>query len=217
MKKLILLIFLISFAKISNGTCGLSCYYKINQGSPVSLYPAINSTFNIYMNSGDSVEFGLSLSGWSGCFYCVLDSVYWTFDGFAASDTQSCVHDVDFIAQTPGIYVLHLDWDYLPLQTITLNIILNPVSVSANSLKNILNINPNPFSDHLSISIQKQNVREIAFFIRDVLGQAILIEQEKNPPNIYKKEMDLSALLKGIYFLETNIDGLRTVTKIVKE
>ena len=77
--------------------------------------------------------------------------------------------------------------------------------------------NPNPFISEISITIQKQNIKQATFTIKNILGQTIFNIQENNLSSTYIKTIDLSFLSKGIYFLDVIIDGEQTVKKIVKE
>lgn len=76
---------------------------------------------------------------------------------------------------------------------------------------------PNPFTSEISFTIQQQNITQVSFIIKNVLGQTVFTKQENNLNSIYTKTVDLSFLSKGIYFLDIIIDGNRTVRKIVKE
>lgn len=78
-------------------------------------------------------------------------------------------------------------------------------------------IYPNPFNSEISIIIQKQNLKEVSFEIQNVLGQTVFRKEENNLTNTYTNTIDLSKLAKGIYLLGVNIDGERTVKKIVKQ
>ena len=77
-------------------------------------------------------------------------------------------------------------------------------------------IYPNPSLSEISITIQKQ-IKQVSFIINNVLGQTVFIKNENNLSSNYTETIDLSFLSKGIYFLDINIDGERTVKKIVKE
>ncbi|HKR03403.1 MAG TPA: T9SS type A sorting domain-containing protein [Bacteroidia bacterium] len=95
----------------------------------------------------------------------------------------------------------------------------NPLINGLNETKNdnSINIFPNPFTSAISISLQNKNVNHVTFIIRDLPGQSIFVKKENNLNNAYTKTIDVSFLSKGIYLLDINIDGERTVKKIVKE
>lgn len=95
---------------------------------------------------------------------------------------------------------------------------LSPTGIGENISSDVgIILYPNPFSDALSITIQKQNIDQITFKIFDILGQTVYIENEKKFINATTKSIDLSFLSKGIYFLETLINGERKMAKIIKE
>ncbi len=81
----------------------------------------------------------------------------------------------------------------------------------------LCNIYPNPFSSEVSITIQKQNLKQSSFIIKNTLLQTVFIKEENNLSTPYTKTIDLSFLTSGIYLLNVIIDGERTVKKIVKE
>jgi hypothetical protein len=91
------------------------------------------------------------------------------------------------------------------------------VGINESILKSNISIFPNPFTSEISIAITKQNIKQGIFTIKNILGQTIFIKQENYLNNNYTKTIDLSFLSKGIYLLDVNIDGERTVKKIVKE
>jgi len=81
----------------------------------------------------------------------------------------------------------------------------------------IINISPNPFVREISITIQKPDLKQATFTIRNILGQTIFRQQELNPGESYTTIFDLGFTTKGIYLFEIVLDGERTVKKIVKE
>ncbi len=89
---------------------------------------------------------------------------------------------------------------------------LNDAIINSNVL-----VYPNPFYSQISIVIQKQNLKQATFVIKNVLGQTIFSKQENNLSSNYTKTIDLSFLSKGIYLLDVISGGERTVKKIVKE
>lgn len=78
-------------------------------------------------------------------------------------------------------------------------------------------ISPNPFSDMIEIALERQGLKQASFTIKNISGQTVFSQQENNLSNNYKKTIDLSFLSKGIYFLEMDVDGERSVKKIVKD
>lgn len=82
--------------------------------------------------------------------------------------------------------------------------------------ENLLIISPNPFHTSLTISFPFQNIKQVIFTIRNVLGQTVYQTKENNF-NRQLKTLDLSLITNGIYLLEINMDGNRLIKKIVKE
>lgn len=81
----------------------------------------------------------------------------------------------------------------------------------------IINISPNPFISDVTISIQKENLRQVTFTLYNSLGQKFYSARETNLSSGYTKSLDLSYLPNGLYFWEVIVDGERTVKRIVKE
>src|SRR6185436_2488794 len=75
---------------------------------------------------------------------------------------------------------------------------------------------PNPFSDVIRITLQRQDLKQVSFTIKNFSEQIVFSVQENDLKKNYTKAIDLSFLSKGIYFLDVDIDGERTVKKIVK-
>jgi uncharacterized repeat protein (TIGR01451 family) len=115
------------------------------------------------------------------------------------------------LINSAGIY---FDWNPAVVTNATLNTI-NSTLVGINELSlATVSVYPNPFSDKLSIAVQKQNFKKASFSIKNLLGQFIYSDHfiDRNT-----KTIDLDFLSKGIYFLELTIDGERIVKKIMKD
>jgi hypothetical protein len=80
-----------------------------------------------------------------------------------------------------------------------------------------INIFPNPFSNQISVSIAKQNPKQLSYTISNILGQIVYGPKEINPNDTFSKAIDLGFLSSGMYFLEINLEGERIVKKILKE
>jgi len=85
------------------------------------------------------------------------------------------------------------------------------------NLNSDISIFPNPFNTEISITFQKQNLKQATFTIKNILGQILFFKSENNLNSSYTKALGLSFLAKGIYLLEVNIHGERTVKKIVRD
>lgn len=89
---------------------------------------------------------------------------------------------------------------------------------STNSMTNDIAVNlfPNPFSDWISISINKKNIQEADFIIRNVLGKNIFQSHKIITADFYSEKLNLDFINSGIYFLEIKIDEEILTKKIVK-
>ncbi len=109
-----------------------------------------------------------------------------------------------------GIY---FDWNPAVVTNSTLNTINSALVGIDEASKLFASVYPNPFTDNLSIAIQKQNFKNASLSIKNVLGQIIFSDRfyDRNTRTI-----GLNFLVKGIYFLELTIDGEKIIKKIVK-
>ncbi len=131
-----------------------------------------------------------------------------------------------FISDTGG-YRTESNWDTTNMWTdywfmkfcdTTLTIGCNlSLGIKASSFQPQLSVYPNPFTSEISITIQKQSIKQATFTIKNILGQTIFINEENNISSKYTKTINLSFISKGIYLLDIIIDGERTVKKILKE
>ena len=80
-----------------------------------------------------------------------------------------------------------------------------------------LQVYPNPTSNELSISIQKDGVKEASYTLTNTAGQAIYQSTADHLASSYTKILDLSGLPSGVYMLEVTVDGERIVKKVLKE
>lgn len=76
---------------------------------------------------------------------------------------------------------------------------------------------PNPFSSDLSIALLNQEMHEATFTITDAVGRVVYQKEESNLAKGYTKVLDLGPLAKGVYFVEVNAGGEKTVKRVVKE
>ena len=95
-------------------------------------------------------------------------------------------------------------------------LLLNSSFASADFTETITT-SPNPFSNAIFIKIENQNIKSISINIRNTLGELVFIQNENKAHTPFKKQLDLSFLSGGIYFLEVITDGERLVKKVVKE
>lgn len=95
---------------------------------------------------------------------------------------------------------------------------------SALSVKNLnsdlenLIISPVPAKDHLSIQSHINAPMEFKFVLFNILGQTILNYSEKVKEGFYNKQLDISSLPEGLYFLTIQSDkmsNLKVSKKII--
>lgn len=79
----------------------------------------------------------------------------------------------------------------------------------------VVNVYPNPVDNELSVSIISATPVNVQVTLFDITGRAIIIENlgEVSSQN---KTLDLSNEASGVYFLEVNVDGQKTTTKVVR-
>jgi hypothetical protein len=87
------------------------------------------------------------------------------------------------------------------------------------TLNTQLQINPNPFTGNLSLTIINANgaIGSSNITLTNPLGQTVYHQQETNLNSNYTKMLDLSSLPNGVYFIAVEVDGERTVKKVVKQ
>ncbi|MBL0310964.1 MAG: T9SS type A sorting domain-containing protein [Bacteroidetes bacterium] len=84
---------------------------------------------------------------------------------------------------------------------------------------------PNPFTSDVSIAITKEGISEATFTISNAMGQVIYNRKETNLGSGYTKNLDLSVLPNGVYFIEVTAPSgspeggelFRVVKRVVKE
>lgn len=82
---------------------------------------------------------------------------------------------------------------------------------------NFIQTYPNPFSDVFFLTIKKQFMKNVSVTVHNILGQTIFSINENNLGNSFIKMIYFSNHPSGIYLLEVNIDGIKTIKKIVRE
>ncbi|MEO8087904.1 MAG: PKD domain-containing protein, partial [Bacteroidota bacterium] len=76
---------------------------------------------------------------------------------------------------------------------------------------------PNPVLSHLTIMIETSQRPDIHYELMDAIGKKILWDEFTLTQSPMKKELDLSALASGIYFITIESKGSSVVKKIVKQ
>jgi hypothetical protein len=124
-----------------------------------------------------------------------------------------------------GIYAINIKIDEwrsgYPIATTYREMVIDSNTIVGITPLSIEDLNfmiyPNPFTSDFSITIEKQNILQAKFIIKNILGQTIFRKEENNLNHISAKTINLSFLSRGIYLLEVTIDGERMIKKIVKE
>jgi hypothetical protein len=80
-----------------------------------------------------------------------------------------------------------------------------------------LMVYPNPTTNDLSVSIQKDGIKEASYKLTNTSGQNIYQSTADNLGHAYTKILGLSGLPSGVYMLEVEVDGERIVRRVVKE
>jgi hypothetical protein len=92
----------------------------------------------------------------------------------------------------------------------------NFASIAEIGMSNI-NIDPNPFSDMLNISISQADLRQVDFSVYNILGQIVYNKQGINLNKTHSEILDLRYLPNGIYFVQVALAGERVVREVVKQ
>ena len=79
----------------------------------------------------------------------------------------------------------------------------------------VINISPNPTSGIFTLDIENANTNEVVITIVDIQGKVVYNELDKNISAKYNKQIDLSDLSKGIYFVKLSIGSDVKVEKLV--
>ena len=77
---------------------------------------------------------------------------------------------------------------------------------------------PNPAQDAINIDItqSKQSTTNDSYTIYNVLGNVVLHKELGQIGNKYSERINISNLSNGFYFLEVNINGVKSTRKIIK-
>ena len=81
-----------------------------------------------------------------------------------------------------------------------------------------LEIFPNPASDHVSVSFDLLDDKNVSIKMLNVLGQSVkTISKQQLSNGHHDVQLQVNDLSKGIYFLNVDIDGALTTKKVVVE
>jgi hypothetical protein len=114
----------------------------------------------------------------------------------------------------------------IPVTTIFTNVTVFPITFCTSakqngiqdlSQENLLTIFPNPTSGNFSLQINSLTGNKIRIEIYDVLGQTVMEKKEENVSGNFQEQLDLSAVMNGIYFVCVRLDnGIVMTKKVVK-
>ncbi len=76
---------------------------------------------------------------------------------------------------------------------------------------------PNPFNSNFTISIERQNLKNLSIEVNDVLGRNVFALKENDIGNNYERTFDLNSLPNQIYFINLKIDRELIVKMLIKE
>ena len=92
-----------------------------------------------------------------------------------------------------------------------------PTNTNSNPVPSILSVSPNPFSSNLTVAIPKVDEGQFKITVKNLIGQLVYTYKERNLLSSIKKVIDLDFLPNAIYFVEVEINGRRSIQKIIKE
>jgi type IX secretion system substrate protein/PKD domain-containing protein/beta-propeller repeat-containing protein len=113
-----------------------------------------------------------------------------------------------------GIYKVEIGWTFNDCTVFSDTIQLLHLSVPER-IEPKLDINPNPNSGEFSINISSLAGSRVELGIKNILGKSIYKNQLYVDSNVYKKEISLATLPKGIYFIEIRFNNRRLVKKMI--
>ncbi|MFQ5335428.1 MAG: T9SS type A sorting domain-containing protein, partial [Flavobacteriales bacterium] len=87
------------------------------------------------------------------------------------------------------------------------------VGMEERSMNSVVSIYPNPSDGQFTLDFSKLAGGDVAFAVRDVLGELVYAEKE-DISGFNKKQMDLSFLKTGVYFLTISNTDMQGTFKI---
>ncbi len=137
------------------------------------------------------------------------DSTIWIF-GDGNTDNTNNPSPSHTYASSGNYTVMLIVKNDCGSDTVTRQVMVNPLGIGGLSLQNLLSIYPNPANNTLYVE-NKSNVVLSSIVIKDMTGKTVL----NINPNNKKQTVDVSKLSNGVYYLysETS-DGLKGSQKI---
>lgn len=92
------------------------------------------------------------------------------------------------------------------------------IAASVESLSNVLSIDiyPNPSNAKITVNMELKQEEEMSIVIKNLIGQPIMGFKDESAGNLFKKEIDLSALSGGIYFITIQMGAENITKRIIK-
>lgn len=201
-------------------TSGLSCVSPATATSlpiTVTVTPSVIPSVTISQTScsGNSVSFTSNIvNGGSNPSYL------WTFNG-AGSSTNSTGPDFTLNNTTNGTQVQCTITSNTtcanPNQVTSSTLTINCIATAIPSIDGLeeFKVVPNPNAGVFAVKIKLNTVKDVRFRLLNVLGQTVYESGTYHLSGTQSKEINVSKLLDGVYFLETKIDKDTFIEKVV--
>ncbi len=85
----------------------------------------------------------------------------------------------------------------------------------ASNESQVISLYPNPTTGMFTLNINNSNANQVVITILDMQGKVVFNESDKNVSNQYIKQIDLSDLAKGIYYVKLNIGADVKIEKLI--
>lgn len=99
-------------------------------------------------------------------------------------------------------------------QNITVN---NCIGIVENTNVYTVTVYPNPTQGVFTLAIDNSSIDELIVSIADMQGKEVFTSRDKNIGNEFKKQIDLSDVAKGIYFIKVNTGSSIKFQKLIIE
>ncbi len=76
---------------------------------------------------------------------------------------------------------------------------------------------PNPCSNEVNLSIDMPGMNSVAVDVMNVFGQTVFQSESTKLTDIYSLTIDLSSYPSGVYWLRVCVDGIPSITKVIRE
>jgi hypothetical protein len=89
-----------------------------------------------------------------------------------------------------------------------------PAGIEENELSNSLDIYPNPSNGQIYLTYNLGHAADVSMEVYNTQGQLVANSSSSVPAGLQSKQMDLSTLDNGVYFLNIVADGMKTARMI---